>query len=74
MEKKSYIKPELNLHVIQLTEMLALSMDERAADKDFDVLVRQNQDWDVWGEEDKKKREEEDGYYYDEYADEYYEY
>lgn len=46
--KKTYIKPELNIQVLQSTGMLALSALSETADS-TNALVRHNNDWDIWG-------------------------
>ncbi len=50
MNKKVYMKPELTLHRIQLENMLALSIVEGNATTN-DVLTKESNDWDIWGDE-----------------------
>ena len=67
--KKTYIKPELDVQTIHLTNMLALSMyEDKYADSETEVLVREQQDkqreeWDIWAYP-EEGLEEENGYYY----------
>ncbi|MBE6254827.1 MAG: hypothetical protein E7105_04855 [Prevotella sp.] len=48
MKKRTYIKPELNIHLVQLQSMLAFSkFDEIASSSDG--LTKESGDWDIWG-------------------------
>lgn len=63
--KQTYIKPELSVHLVRLTQtLLTLSTYETAAKKDGAVLSRdQQQGWDIWG----TNNVDGDGDYDDEY-------
>jgi len=48
--KQTYIKPELSVHLVRLTQtLLTLSTYETAAKKNGEVLSRDQQEWDIWG-------------------------
>ena len=53
MEKKIYIEPKTKMTVVQLSGMLALSMidDGKMANKGGEVLSREDNAWDIWGDE-----------------------
>ena len=51
MEKKEYIIPELTLVRVQTESMMALSrFDDETADPEGEVLTKEQNDWDIWGE------------------------
>ena len=50
MEKKLYIKPELNIHIVHLENMLALSTLDGDADPSGIVQGKGHGDWDIWGD------------------------
>ena len=54
MEKKIYIEPKTKMTVVQLSGMLALSMigDGKTANKSGEVLSREDNAWDIWGQGD----------------------
>lgn len=47
--KKMYIAPAVEINETMASQMMALSLQSGAAD-DSDVLVKENNDWNVWGE------------------------
>ena len=49
MEKKLYIKPELNIHIVHLESMLAFSKFDENADS-TDGFGKSHGDWDIWGD------------------------
>ncbi len=56
MEKKLYIKPELNVEDGELSTMLALSIKGGVAD-DSDALTK-DVTWDIWTDEDDDYEDE----------------
>lgn len=60
--KKTYIKPELNIQVIQLTGMLATSgpdLKDSVANDSYGMDAKSFGNWDIWGSGDDD--------YYDDY-------
>jgi len=66
--KKTYQTPSVNVTFVGTTQMMALSLDKVDTGGN-EVLVHQEQAWDIWSEEERKEQDE---LYYDEYEDEYY--
>ncbi len=48
--KKIYATPEVEIHTVELENMIALSIMGGTADPNGDVLVNEQKDWDIWGE------------------------
>ena len=60
--KKTYIKPELNIQILQSTGMLALSLGEGLADNTKPTYIRGQNDWDIWGTDDNFDEDYDDDY------------
>lgn len=50
---KKYITPVVEICETQVEQMMALSIVDGGADKDKPVLVEEDNDWNIWGEEDE---------------------
>ena len=49
--KKMYLMPALQVNEAQVTNMMAVSLQDGNADPDKPVLTKEDADWDIWGEE-----------------------
>lgn len=50
MKKMIYSAPRVEIHTVELENMIALSIiSGGAADPDGEVLVNEQKDWDIWG-------------------------
>lgn len=50
-KKKFYMAPAAEIHRVEVENMIALSLvGGTEADKDGEVLVNENQDWNIWSE------------------------
>jgi hypothetical protein len=47
--KKTYIAPELDVQLIQLESLVALSFKDGEADPDGEVLIKEDRGEDIWG-------------------------
>ena len=50
--KRHYITPEAEQLQTEVQSMLALSLVSGTADPDNEVLVKDNEDWDIWSSKD----------------------
>ena len=51
--KKMYIAPAVEINETMACQMMALSLLDEAADRDFDVLVNdENEEFNIWADED----------------------
>lgn len=51
MKKMIYSAPRVEIHAVELENMIALSLiGGGVADKDGEVLVDEQKDWNIWGE------------------------
>lgn len=50
MEKKVYITPAMTQDYVLPESIIALSLVEGTAKKDGEVLTKEQQAWDIWGE------------------------
>lgn len=48
--KKIYMTPAVEITEVVVEQMLALSLNNKPADPNEDVLTKENNDWDIWGE------------------------
>lgn len=48
--KKTYMTPAVETTEVVVEQMMALSMNRKPADPNEDVLTKENNDWDIWGE------------------------
>ena len=48
---KTYIKPALQVNEAQVQNMMAISIQSGNADSTKEVLTKEDNAWDVWGDE-----------------------
>lgn len=49
--KKTYIEPAIQANEAQALAMMAVSLQDGAADPSKDVLTKEDDDWELWDEE-----------------------
>lgn len=48
---KTYIMPALQVNEAEAISMMAISLQDGSADPDKEVLTKENENWDFWGDE-----------------------
>ena len=48
---KTYMMPALQVNEAEVISMMAVSLLDGGADPDKEVLTKENDDWDFWGDE-----------------------
>ena len=49
--KKTYMVPALQANEAQVATMMAISLKDGGADPSAEGLTKEDDDWDIWGEE-----------------------
>jgi len=49
--KKTYIVPQVEIMDVMAEQMMAISLWEEPADPKGEVLTKEDNGWDIWGEE-----------------------
>ena len=49
--KKTYMMPAMQAEEAQATEIIAVSIIDGGTADDSEVLTKENNDWDMWGDE-----------------------
>ena len=52
MNRKHYIQPQVRISEMCPAQMLALSIQEGEADPTQEILVKEDNEWDIFGEND----------------------
>ena len=49
--KKIYMMPAVQVNEAQVQNMMAVSLKDGSADPNAEVLTKEDNSWDIWGEE-----------------------
>ena len=49
--KKTYLMPAVQVNEAQACSMMAISIQDGTADPGKEVLTKENDDWDFWGDD-----------------------
>lgn len=49
--KKTYMTPAMQVEMTQAQHMMAVSLQGGNADRNKDVLIKEDVDWDMWSKE-----------------------
>jgi hypothetical protein len=49
--KKTYMMPAVQVNEAQVQNMMAVSLKDGSADPNAEVLTKEDNSWDIWGEE-----------------------